>query len=184
MNAQDFAAKVEPGDAICVDTLNRNPLEVAIDDFEGAKVNHVICPIGNGLIVEALGRGVEVHRLDKYLKPGFKLYLRSPKATLDRDEMVRHLIELIDTPYGFLDLLLDAIYLTAQRLGLRKVQNLITRLAVKVKGQIDCSGTYALAYSKTHGHWIVSKPPEITTPADILNSDSMFTVATYGREKW
>jgi uncharacterized protein YycO len=122
--------------------------------------NHAFIYIGNGKIVEANPKGVEVSDASKY--PLIAWNRHEELTDLDRKLIVQHAVEQVGKPYNFLII----FNLVLRILGLRALANthFLYKLAQK-EGYI-CSELVAEAYAMARCP-VTTKAPDLCTPGDL-----------------
>ena len=122
--------------------------------------NHAFIFIGNGKIVEANPKGVEVSEVSEY--PLIAWNRHEELADSERNFIVAHAVNQVGKPYSFLTILIIMLRI----LGLKFLANngFLHKLALK-DGYI-CSELVAEAYA-TAGKSISKGAPDLCTPGDL-----------------
>lgn len=126
-----------------------------------SQVNHAFVFVGDGQIVEAMGRGAQVTSAHKY--DGHLVATSQLRLTIEEAERVAHAARSMEgTPYGFLDIAALFFLLLGFRWGwlLRRAQT---------SNSLICSQLVDRAYAKAGVHlYDDNRPDGQVTPGDLL----------------
>ncbi|MEU0952805.1 hypothetical protein ABZ353_10745 [Streptomyces niveus] len=131
-----------------------------VGDF--APVQHALVYVGNGMVVQAMPSGAEMIPLEKASPVVMWSTDLIDLTPVDRLYISENAIDLVGTPYSFLDYLSIAL----ERLG---VHSKLIRERVMSSGHLICSQLCVLAYERAGIDLFPGQFPGDQTPGDLYH---------------
>jgi len=152
------AYEPKPGDYGCVKTNGLMGKLIRLGTL--SRWNHAFIYIGQGKIIEANPRGVEISLISKY--PHIAWNRHEKINDIQREGIIWKAHQIIGKPYGFF-LIID---LTLRILGLKILANTKLMKYLSTKNGYICSELVAECYSHVQ-HPLFEKPDYLVTPGDL-----------------
>ena len=124
--------------------------------------NHAVIYIGNGQLIEANPKGIQIKEVSEYPEGAVAWNQHEGLTTPQRTQIVAHAHSLVGKPYDFATILVLALRI----IGLKVLSNFSFLKKLAEKDGFICSELVVACYTFA-GVTISDKPDYLTTPADL-----------------